>query len=238
MRSSRKRSYARSKSAAAAKKRRTISKKAAPKPNFIKLFRNPVVKADKSLRDVAVYSTGPITLNPGLGGTAASYVFSCNGLYDPDITGAGHQALGFDQYMAIYNKYVVLGATIKAVFTNLEPAQAQICCIALQDQTTTASDVGRYIENGNTVWNMIGRSGVANAPLTLTHRVNISEFFRQDTFDDSNFQGDSANNPTEQCYFILAVQPSDHATDTSACYCEVEIRYDVVYRYPALAIQS
>ena len=49
------------------------------------------------------------TLNPGIGGTCASYVFRGNDMYDPDVTGAGHQPRGFDQVMLMFDHFVVIG---------------------------------------------------------------------------------------------------------------------------------
>lgn len=42
------------------------------------------------------YVEGFIDLNPGALGSNAPYTFSANGLYDPNITGSGHQPIGFD----------------------------------------------------------------------------------------------------------------------------------------------
>lgn len=37
-------------------------------------------------------------------------IMSGNSLFDPDVSGAGHQPLGFDEWMAIYGRYRVLGS--------------------------------------------------------------------------------------------------------------------------------
>lgn len=47
------------------------------------------------------YTTGAA----GVSGTENA--FSLNSLYDPDITGVGHQPYGFDQVAALYSKYIV-----------------------------------------------------------------------------------------------------------------------------------
>ena len=58
-----------------------------------------------------------IVLNPAAGSTA-SYVYSCNGMYDPDITSTGHQPMGFDQWMAFYQHYTVLGSKLSCSFAS------------------------------------------------------------------------------------------------------------------------
>lgn len=47
-------------------------------------------------------------------GGIAQQVFSLNSVFDPDVTGVGHQPLYFDRYAAIYNNYRVLGSRITA----------------------------------------------------------------------------------------------------------------------------
>ena len=55
--------------------------------------------------------------------TAAQFhkVFSGNGLYDPDVSGVGHQPLGFDQWMTLYNRYRVYASRIVVNVVNLQP---------------------------------------------------------------------------------------------------------------------
>lgn len=48
------------------------------------------------------------------GGSGSAVVnYRANSCYDPNITGAGHQPMGFDQMSAKYNHYQVLGSRIK-----------------------------------------------------------------------------------------------------------------------------
>ena len=35
-----------------------------------------------------------------------SYVYRMNSLFDPDLTGSGHQPLGFDQYAQLYRSFL------------------------------------------------------------------------------------------------------------------------------------
>lgn len=51
------------------------------------------------------FETG-LSINPAAGGVVGSYVFQINGPYDPNVTGIGHQPLGFDQLMLMYEHYI------------------------------------------------------------------------------------------------------------------------------------
>lgn len=44
----------------------------------------------------------------------AEYTYGANCLYDPNISGTGHQPLGFDQMMAFYSRYRVLSSKFSA----------------------------------------------------------------------------------------------------------------------------
>lgn len=53
-------------------------------------------------------------LNHTLG--TATYEYSGNSAYDPDVTSLGRQCLYWDQITAVYSKYVVLGSRITIKF--------------------------------------------------------------------------------------------------------------------------
>ena len=69
------------------------------------------------------YST-KFTLNPAASTNVVQHVFSANGLYDPDITGVGHQPRGFDQLMSLYAQYTVTKCQMRAFFDHIESSGA------------------------------------------------------------------------------------------------------------------
>ena len=78
------------------------------------------------------------TLNPAAAGLPATHVFSANGLYDPNITGVGHQPRGFDQLMALYDHYYVSRSKIIADFASISNNSVApwVCGIVLDDDAT------------------------------------------------------------------------------------------------------
>lgn len=70
-------------------------------------------------------------------------IMSGNGLYDPDISGTGHQPLGFDQWMAFYDRYRVLSSTCTVTTINGQTTAGrniQTTLIPSNNQTAIAND--------------------------------------------------------------------------------------------------
>lgn len=56
---------------------------------------------------------------------------SLNSLYDPDITGFGHQPYGYDQMTALYRRYLVSGVKVDITFTD-PSADGMVCGVMVQ----------------------------------------------------------------------------------------------------------
>jgi hypothetical protein len=213
--------------------RRPYKKKATPKPRF-KLMRSPNYPARPvSTRATLKYCDYGIQLDPAVG-TAAVRVFNANGLFDPDFAFGGHQPAGFDQYMALYHEYVVLGSTIKVWAVNGDATSAQIIWVSLEDYPASSVDLRQYIENGNTVWTMLDNASGASPSKVLNHRADIAKFSTQKILNEDSFAGNASRNPDDSHYFHVGVashSPTYNATPVTIC---VEITYDVIFRDPAL----
>lgn len=51
-------------------------------------------------------------------GTANAFTFGLNSMYDPNISGIGHQPMGYDQWTAFYDKYRVNACKVKLTVVN------------------------------------------------------------------------------------------------------------------------
>lgn len=185
-------------------------------------------KSRQEHRYVEIYAD----LDPGVSGAAAFYRFSANGMYDPNITSTGHQPVGFDQIGLFFNHYTVIYSTIKVTFLNLESTYAQIAGIHMDDNTVTPGSNGEMIENGNTVYTVLGVKDSGNDIKTLTMDCNIGKFFgRPNILSEDDFRGNVAANPTEQVYWTLFAYP-DTNTDTGVVRAHVEINYVAIWTEP------
>jgi len=131
-----------------------------------------------------------------------------SGMWDPDITGAGHQPLFFDQMAAIYDQYTVIGSRL---IVDITPATAH----------TSASLVGIYKDDDTTTGNTTEASMVGEQPSGYFKQMALnqvkpmhftSKWSAKKTFGpgamvgDLRYQGTAANNPTEQTYWTLGIQ--------------------------------
>jgi len=91
------------------------------------------------------YATQAANLNPAIG-TAAVAVFRANDLYDPEVAVGGHQPRCFDQWILMYDHFVVIKSSIKVKFVNTDLDYEHVSGIACMDTNTARANVNDYLE--------------------------------------------------------------------------------------------
>lgn len=178
------------------------------------------------------YSEPNIRLNPGIGGTLAHNVFSANGIHDPDITNTGHQPMGFDELISMYDHGVVIASKIKVTFTNRDATYAQICGIDLRDSNVVQADARVVIENGTCNYLTLGKSGSSRDTATLTYTCNPNKFLsRSNPLSDPQLKNSTSSNPTEQCFYHVFAGPLE-SVDAGIVDINVLIEYNTVFFEP------
>lgn len=171
--------------------------------------------------------TGTHTLTSTAGSVAVQR-YSCNGLFDPDITNAGHQPLYFDNLMAIYNHYTVIGSKITV---RLCPASATtgpglFAMFQNDDTSSSAISVGQVSEQTlSSVVKLlpVGQSDSVTTGLTWSAKKT----FGGSVLGNDNLQGTVGANPTEQSYYELRY--SDAGAGNSAILVIAEVQYTAVF---------
>ena len=78
-----------------------------------------MVKAPSGISDRTFVKLRYATIYESTTTTAiGQHLFRGNSIFDPDQTGTGHQPLGYDQWTAFYDKYLVLGSQISVQVIN------------------------------------------------------------------------------------------------------------------------
>lgn len=175
-----------------------------------------------------------LSINPGLG-TTTGYVYSCNGLYDPDIVFVGHQPRGFDQIMQMYDHYIVVGARVTFKLTN-PTAQNAVMGVTIRDASTLETVLTEYRESNYTSERIL----LANSENVgiVVKSVKPGMFLGgRDPITDPDLKGNTSNNPVEQCYFHLWAA-SLGISDIGALDGLVKIEYDVFFAEPKQPVIS
>lgn len=178
------------------------------------------------------------------GTTLVGYVFSANGLYDPDITSTGHQPMGFDQLMAFFQHYTVLSSRIHVeVRNNLSGVNEAVeFALVIQRSTTILSVWDRLIEAGNCTTGVATSipSGGGPTPARFSRKVRIADFQSvPNVLNDDTLRGTAAANPATQVYYVLYTRTPDVAGPSSGhVYLGIVIEFDAVFTEPLQPIES
>jgi len=169
-------------------------------------------------------------------GVPTSYVFSANGAFDPNITGTGHQPMGFDQMMSLYDQYCVMSSSIQVTFAGLSTSVARVA-LMLYDQPVASTDPSRLVENGLAKMGVLATSAAVNAHYsvcTLNLHCDVGKYFGVPFSElkvNPSFIGTAAANPTEQVYFIVDLWGGFSATTMTLVF-DVLLSYDIYYYEP------
>lgn len=174
-------------------------------PHSAVLTRTPLMPAFVQTKRMLYYEPN-LSLSVPITGIPVSYAFTANGLYDPNITGSGHQPMGFDQMMSLYEQYTVVRSSITVTFR----PHGSICFgVSLSPDTSAFTSSPGLVENGLSKY--VCASGFATEVggkfPSLTLHCDVRGYFGQRTsremLNNTNLFGTAAANPTEQVYFLV-----------------------------------
>lgn len=164
-------------------------------------------------------------------GSFTTYVFSANGLFDPNVTGTGHQPRGFDQIMAMYDLYQVIGSKIYVEFFNSASGGSQEPClvslIATNQASIGASGIFDMFEQPNQITRAMAPNQSDSIRMSL--KCDPSKLLGYD-HKDGSLKGAAGSNPVQQVYYTLAQASSNGvAQNPGGIYALVTIIYDVIF---------
>jgi hypothetical protein len=175
-------------------------------------------------------------------GIPTEYFFSANGCFDPNISGSGHQPIGFDQMMLFYNTYTVISSKISLEILNSNNTALSRAVLYLSPDTVQITDANRIIENGLCRTKLLYPNVTWNSAACLNLDCNIQSYFGRTNdlrqlLQDGSLAGDAANNPPEQVYFAVGAW-DPFGTNSLSYFFNVTIEYDVVFWEPRKLIES
>jgi len=182
----------------------------------------PLGKSQKA----TLYYSSRFTLDPN-----QSFVYALNNLYDPFVTGGGHQPRGLDQLFKMFDAAVVINAKVE--FWGVSNGEPIMMCATVRDTATTTIDYRDVLEEGWGAQTLLGNAGNDGRKLEFT--VNPNKFLgRSKPLSDPDLKNTAVNGPTEQAYIHLHNINFD-ATGTSRIKCVMRVTYTAVFIEPKLA---
>lgn len=203
-------------------------KKSAPKRSVVK-WKNMAVIGRGFPKKMTITHTYVENLTVSTtSGSQANYVFRCNGMYDPNQTGTGHQPLYFDQMSALYNHYVVIGSKIEVRFTHAAQTNlAQHVMLRIDDDATVPTNTQETMEQNGGKFKVLP----AGSPyqVLLKNGWSAKKFFGGSILANTSLQGTPGSDPAELSYYQIAIRPMDGITDATV-HMQVKITYIAVWK--------
>jgi len=189
----------------------------------------------KTMKVKLKYAAVDTTLTTTAGGQPGQYAFRLNSIFDPNQTGIGRKARGFDELMTFYNSYVVIGCRMTAI-RRASPVDGSfngnsgifgVLIKSSQDQSSIVGLEG-LLEQGYCRYQDI-------SPFESTHiriDINPNQYLGiKNPLDDDGVHGDtitqSSENPSEQ---VLGIVFADLGLDNP----NTDVRFDVILEYTAI----
>ncbi len=187
-----------------------------------------------------------ITLDPAAGSIAA-HEFSMRNLYDPDVTGSGHQPSNFDRWTVIYNRWTVLRTRVKMSpawnsTSSVAPGMWGFLISSRGSQVSGLNSVSlaeqpyvKYSTAPPTISNGLGSALELKASLRSAPWLGV----RPDLLFSSDYTGDDISGPSAindyRCEFFVSAIAGN---DPGAAIFRIELEYDAVFIEPKLTLPS
>jgi hypothetical protein len=209
------------------------------------MVRTPLFPASTRRRGQLYYENA-LGFTLAVSGNVSTYFFTANGMYDPNVTGTGHQPLGFDQMMLMYEQCTVINSSIQVTFITGAGLAAKLG-VALFPDVSGLTDPKQLVENGLIRFIPItsGATSIQNQIPRTTVRLgcDVARYFGRrgvrNLLDDDNLYTTAAANPVEQVYYgIVGWQLNPDGSTTTTVGFDVLISYDVIYWEPKKLTES
>jgi len=177
-----------------------------------------------------------LNLTSTVGGLTTN-VFAANGIFDPDITGIGHQPMYRDNFAALYDQYVVLGSKITVKATNIGTSSGVILGITGDDDFTLSTTFTTRMEQNNSVYTLLGQQGSGHDYAELVMDFSPLRDFGVAVKDDGSSATAVASNPSEIWTFGVWINSTGGAA-TNSVHLTVEIEYTVKFTELQTPVQN
>lgn len=151
-----------------------------------------------------------------------TYQFRLNSLYDPNLTGSGHQCMYYDQLANIYNRYRVTGVKYRITFTNVNTPCRVGVVPTNNDIPSDMDDLTVMPYNRHSIINAMTSGGKSSA--TLSGYVSLKKLLGESLADDRD-QAITNASPVNVVPLNIMTEALDKSTTITTLNYIVELTY-------------
>lgn len=165
----------------------------------------PTVNVNRSLAPFAQryitklkYAEVRVVTGPTLGGLV-QYNFRLNSLFDPNLTGGGHQPYGFDQLTDIYNRYRVykVSYAISALNTDGTTNYSVVAALPSNEPYVAGAGVSELMENPRAKYITQAPNAALKVLKGTIHLPSLAGRTKAQYMADDRYQSEMTTNPLE-----------------------------------------
>jgi len=169
----------------------------------------------------------------------AAQVFRLNSLFDPDLSGTGHQPLYYDQLTTVYGQYCVTAVSVFVQGQNSQSATAIRVVFAISDQNVSTETVPNLIESAYSRNTVLAETTAGPAVRSIKIPPTSMAMIQggEDIRDDPNNYTVVTTNPIDPVFGILKIDALDGIT-TAAAALQVTIAFDCTFKEKSVPTPS
>lgn len=169
--------------------------------------------------------TVPVAISSGF---VTQYAFSTLNMYDPNVTGTGHQPLNYDTMAGIYDHWTVIGSKIDVKIVPTNVGNGAVVGVYLDDGTSmsAATNYQTFAEQNTSKFKYITQG--YTLPTSLAAKYSAHKTFGKGVLANCKLLGGSSTSPTETHNYLIWVAALDNSAAITA-FIDVTITYIAVW---------
>lgn len=142
------------------------------------------------------------------GGAITEYVFNITSLRDPGQAATSTAVRGFDQWMSLYGRYLVIG--VKARLTFSYSSTGATSCHVMTAHNAKDSDLGTVTNYHEERFNRCSIINPSSKFVTIVHKISPAKYrSKSDPLDDPNLSGTATVDPVSNVYLHIGCKTVD-----------------------------
>lgn len=173
-----------------------------------------------------------ISFSAAAAGSQNAWVFGANNIYDPDVTGVGHQPMYRDECAAAYGSYTVLSSSIKITIpVHVDRITPEIFALFVDDASSVETADNKFLETRR-AWS-VQTLAARHTSLVLKSSYDAARILkttRKGILSDDSFKTAASASPNRPWYYHFVLKPWTPTDTDAALDFVVEISYVTLWR--------